>query len=1137
MASNTIPSPPGTAVSGRGQATLANRYVYAKPSIINVCCGNHFIDHVSWKKHSRVKHPSSPLLYECSRCNKISTTINSASSHYCQCKPPVATEPPPTLENQCNWCERSFATKSGLGVHCRHSHPSEFEMSKSSERTKLRWSDEEFRVFALAELNLAPSTRFVNLALQELFPHRSLESIKHARKNPQYKIIFTEVSRPSATLTPASLRRRRSLPVAPTPDRTPYTPSLTDISIPPTPSVNVTPVNLRRKRSLPIAPTPDNTSFLRLLPTAPTPTIPPAPTLEQCDFADIIATNLSRLDKSVFHDRLRKLITEDLASVDRFEEISDAVKEEYTFEATSNKRTGNSNTSKHRRRIQLKRYARFQQLYRRNRANLADIILNDKEDAETFPSEEAIKDTFQNLFETISPSDDAEISHYKDSTNVYYPISIDEMAAELKSMPNKSAGSDMVSVPYLRTIQPELLNSIINYELMKKRMLTCWKPNRTTLIQKTKINLEDAGNWRPITLSSVFVRLLHRILAKRLSKAVSLNERQKAFRPVDGCAENTLLLDAIINEARQKKRNLQLVGIDLAKAFDSVSIHSIVRALKRHRVNINIINYIIDAYTDTTTSITCGPVRINMVKLLRGVKQGDPLSPILFNLVLDELLDLLPPQIGALLCESKVNSLAFADDLILLAETPLGMDHLITITSSFFRDRSMRINCGKCFSMRIMLSVKGKNIIIDKRPRYTLCEQLIEPTTYDSFFKYLGIQFNPHGKMKPSVDQLELFIQRLARSPLKPQQKLCLLRSNILPKILHKLVLGRVTKGLLVQFDRKIKLFVKELLGLPRDTPNGYIFGKFKDGGLGLPSLEVLVPKTTINRAAKLMNSSDPIMVTLYGSIHIQKLLTKCCAFLAITSPSKTGTVPSPAGLFATIDGGPLRAFRNNDKGQSWLTSGRLLTSGKMFRRLTQLRIGRLPTLENCNRGRDVQKKCRHCHRWNESLVHITQSCNWAHFPRIQRHDSVVDYISKLCEKKANMITLKEPFFTLPTCKLCPDLIVISGSNISVIDVSIVTAYQSFGNRQTDLQTLDSAWLFKQKKYDVPELRNELSRRYPGLNLWFGAIIISMRGAWCSRNDETLKRCGIALLHRDILVVRSMEKTVKIWSSFMASSH
>ena len=85
--------------------------------------------------------------------------------------------------------------------------------------------------------------------------------------------------------------------------------------------------------------------------------------------------------------------------------------------------------------------------------------------------------------------------------------------------------------------------------------------------------------------TGVFVRALNKLMAARLNGVITLNVRQKAFVPVDGCLENTLLLDFLIKEARRGGKNLNLVGIDLAKAFDSVSHHTIRRAMNRAQID------------------------------------------------------------------------------------------------------------------------------------------------------------------------------------------------------------------------------------------------------------------------------------------------------------------------------------------------------------------------------------------------------------------------------------------------------------------------------------------------------------------------------------------------------------------------
>lgn len=109
---------------------------------------------------------------------------------------------------------------------------------------------------------------------------------------------------------------------------------------------------------------------------------------------------------------------------------------------------------------------------------------------------------------------------------------------------------------------------------------------------------------------------------------------------------------------KRDHRPLGVVFIDLTKAFDTVSHEHII---KNMYFNINTYIFLKNEQSD--------PIRIWI-----GVKQGDPISPLLFNLSVDPLLCKLEEEgSGFQHCLKNITSVAFEDDLVLLNGSWEGM--------------------------------------------------------------------------------------------------------------------------------------------------------------------------------------------------------------------------------------------------------------------------------------------------------------------------------------------------------------------------------------------------------------------------------------------------------------------------------
>ena len=176
---------------------------------------------------------------------------------------------------------------------------------------------------------------------------------------------------------------------------------------------------------------------------------------------------------------------------------------------------------------------------------------------------------------------------------------------------------------------------------------------------------------RPITMSDLIIRYYHKLMAKRLGEQLPFSDRQKAFRKGDGLAENVLLLSAIIDYHTKNRIPLNIVFLDIAKAFDSVS-HNTILIAARVGVPPPFLNYLRSFYSRSNTVLRVDGRRSSPIDVLQGVKQGDPMSVHLFNAVIDWTLSKLDPELGITINDERLNHLAFADDIVLFTHTSIA---------------------------------------------------------------------------------------------------------------------------------------------------------------------------------------------------------------------------------------------------------------------------------------------------------------------------------------------------------------------------------------------------------------------------------------------------------------------------------
>lgn len=139
----------------------------------------------------------------------------------------------------------------------------------------------------------------------------------------------------------------------------------------------------------------------------------------------------------------------------------------------------------------------------------------------------------------------------------------------------------------------------------------------------------------------------------------------------------------------------------------------------------------------------------------RGVKQGDPISPILFNIVMDEFVEASNARGhgGTIHDNIKVASLAFADDVVLMEDSPEQMMVSLDRARKFLQDRGMEMNPSKCFSATTMRHRGSLKKVT--RSTFSVNNKNIPAVSGLNPARYLGHNVCFHGILKANIQHLD----------------------------------------------------------------------------------------------------------------------------------------------------------------------------------------------------------------------------------------------------------------------------------------------------------------------------------------------------------------------------------------------
>ncbi|CAB4020586.1 reverse transcriptase [Paramuricea clavata] len=773
-------------------------------------------------------------------------------------------------------------------------------------------------------------------------------------------------------------------------------------------------------------------------------------------------------------------------------------------------------------------YKRTQDLFRKNKSRCAQDILSGSwerprrglplEDQEPYWREIFEQESVQDL-RTPEPFGPA-------LWDMIDPISLAELEATMKAMKPGAPGPDRMVLSQLKHLNGEELRARFNLWVLAGYSPTSCCMDETILLPKDQNDIRPPKH-RPITMANLIVRCYHKLMARRMGDLMPISDRQKAFRVGDGLGENVFLLRAIIKHHTKECLPLNVVFLDISKAFDLVSHQSILIAAKRMGVPPPLLSYLHKFYLRSQTRLRVGGKKSEPISVKRGVKQGDPMSVHLFNAVIDWALSTLDPDLGIKFNGVNLNHLAFADDIGLLTKTSVGAQSQIDHLNDHLNKCGLFISAGstgKSASLKIDVDGKRKLWVVNPNVHLHVAGEDIPAKSIGETYEYLGVPLSAKGAIPQSANKQQKYLDNLSRAPLKPQQRLYILKQHVIPALYHP-------AGLLTFLDAKIRGAVKRWLKLPENKNDFFIHAPVIEGGLGVAVLKNAILLMWKSRLEKLLGSSDPAVAAVAGTSFVADMLRSNSVPLQVAGIpicNKENLKRALAyGLHRSVDGSGLNKCSQISIANKWVDSPtHLIMSGTNYIGAIKVRGNLMATAARMARGRPQRDvACDACGR-TESLGHINQVCPRTSGARIDRHNSVLARTVKVLVKN-HWSVLVEPAIPTPAGIRRPDIVAWKGgSTCYVIDVTVVA----------DNADLDRAHQLKIEHYDTQHVRDWALRVSGTASITFSSVSFNWRGALAGPSYHLLKN-SLALSEYDIALLPTivMEKGYQTWLDFKRS--
>ncbi|KAK3565106.1 hypothetical protein QTP86_033155, partial [Hemibagrus guttatus] len=382
--------------------------------------------------------------------------------------------------------------------------------------------------------------------------------------------------------------------------------------------------------------------------------------------------------------------------------------------------------------------------------------------------------------------------------------------------------------PGVDEIRPEYLKSldVVGLSWLTRLCNIAWRSGTVPLDWATGVlvPLFKKGdrrvclNYRGITLLSLPGKVYSRVLERRVRPLVEprIQEEQCSFRPSRGTLDQLYTLHRVLEGSWEFAQPVHMCFVDLEKAFNRVPRGILWEVLWEYGVRGPLLRAVRSLYNRSRSLVRIASCKSDLFPVHVGLRQGCPLSPVLFIVFMDRISRRSQGLEGVRFGDHRISSLIFADDVVLLASSGLDLQHALGRFAAECEAAGMRVSTSKSEAM-----------VLDRKKVACTLQVGGEVLPQVEELKYLGVLFTSEGRMDREIDRWigaaaavmqSMYRSVVVKKDLSRKVKLSIYQSIYAPTLIYGHELWVMTERVRSRIQAAEMSFLRRVAGRsPRD--------------------------------------------------------------------------------------------------------------------------------------------------------------------------------------------------------------------------------------------------------------------------------------------------------------------------------